>query len=141
MINTLRKCIFVAAILQCPFIHASSWYDYDYECEIQSYYYLTENGQVLEHTQSAAMKGDKFRVDRKTGVIDGSITNTGINTRPSIILEGNAASPFVVTTIDAKGRYVYQLNIVNWSKGELKPFVFYRGSDMMSGLCKLSAAN
>lgn len=132
----IRRCVFFFGMISSTLAGATD--NNYYRCEIRSYYHLSENGEILEHQHSAAMRGNTFSVDRASGVIDGSTTNIGLNTRPKVILSGDDNYPYVATTIDQQGRYVYQLNVANWSEGESKPFVFYRGSDMMSGLCTLS---
>lgn len=106
-----------------------------YDCVVQSYYHLTEDGKVVEHEFAKSMKGNEFTVNKENGFIDGSTTNRGINTFPKVLLEGDGKQPFVAVTVDAKGRYVYQLHIANWNETLQKPFIFYRGSDMMSGVC------
>ncbi len=135
--SKIRKLAFVqalAALLICSKVHAIE----NFNCTVQSYYHLKKNGEVAEHKFAKDMKGNKFFVYRNTGIIDGSTTNTGINTLPKVLLEGKGKQPFVAVTIDAKGRYVYQLHIAGWAKGSQKPFIFYRGDDMMSGICTVT---
>lgn len=124
-------CVSIALITLCSNVHSADFFI----CEGKASYYLNEQGKMEEYRHSPYPEGEIFVLQAETGVIEGSFNNTGVSTRPKVILDGKRKNqPFTAVTVDAKERYVYQLYIMSSDKKD-RSFALYRGYDLVSGLC------
>lgn len=95
---------------------------------------------AIRNAQEKAHIGRHFSVDRKTGVMTGSLMNA-YAVEPQVIDEGSAESAFrVVTAIRSDegagfGSAVYALNINEQENAAQKPFVFLENDKVYLGQC------
>jgi len=108
-----------------------------YQCEVMSDAYIKGDGS-LEISQDNPRVGQKFTVMKKTGEVFGDVMDALKN--PKVITPGGEKNSYKVLwiqkTASKSGAFVDYLNIDEFIKGEKKPFGFFSGSLLLSGLCE-----
>jgi hypothetical protein len=127
----LLAVIVLAAPLQ---VHADTNI---YQCEVMSDAYIKGDGS-LEILQDNSRIGQKFTVMKKAGEVFGDVMDALKN--PKVISSGGEKNSYKVLwiqkTVSKTGAFVDYLNIDEFVKGEKKPFGFFSGSLLLTGLCE-----
>ena len=108
-----------------------------YQCEVMSDAYIKGDGS-LEILQDNSRIGQKFTVMKKTGEVFGDVMDALKN--PKVISFGGEKNSYKVLwiqkAVSKTGAFVDYLNIDEFVKGEKKPFGFFSGSLLLTGLCE-----
>ena len=109
-----------------------------YQCQVMSDAYIRESG-TLDVQRDSPRVGQKFVVTKKTGEVIGDIMDPLKN--PKVVSLGGEKNSYKVVweqkSQDKKSAFVDYLNIDEFVKGKSKPFGFFSGSLLMTGLCEL----
>ena len=112
--------------------------DKTYRCEVLSDAYIRESG-VLDVQKDSPRVGQKFVVTKSTGEVIGDIMDPLKN--PKVVSLGSEKNSYKVIweqkSAGKKSTFVDYLNIDEFAKGKSKPFGFFSGSLLMTGLCEL----
>ena len=127
--------LIIATILACDNIFAG---DLSYECEIRSQNTISDDG-VFE--LGSVYKGNKFHVDRSTGVVLGGDVGNSLYPTKNILDPGNDQMSYKLIWIsdgiygaDRHHNTVY-LVIEEYAKQMLKPFILIINATVLTGLC------
>ena len=108
-----------------------------YRCEVLSDAYIKNNGELLI-TQDSPRVGQEFAVVKKTGEVIGDVMDSLRN--PKVIASGSASNAYKVIWIQKaaskNGAFVDYLSIDVFVKDSKKPFGFFSGGLLMSGVCE-----
>ena len=108
-----------------------------YQCQVMSDTYIKVDGS-LDVLQDSSRIGQKFTVMKKTGDVIGEVMDSLKN--PKVLSSGSDKNSYKVLweqKSSGKSRaYVDYLNIDEFVKGEKKPFGFFSGSLLLTGLCE-----
>ena len=108
-----------------------------YRCEVLSDAYIKSNGE-LSLVQDSPRVGQDFAVIKKTGEVVGDVMDTLKN--PKVIASGSKSNSYKVVWIQKSegknGAFVDYLNIDLFVKEAKKPFGFFSGGLLMTGLCE-----
>jgi len=108
-----------------------------YQCQITSDATIGDDGNIAIHPKSLNL-GKKFAVDRKTGVVIGDVFFTF--GEPKVFAVGSKDNAFKVIWIKnaggSNGMFIDYLSIEEFAKGDKKPFAYFTGSQITSGLCE-----
>ncbi len=108
-----------------------------YRCEVLSDAYIKTNGE-LAVVQDSPRVGLEFVVIKKTGEVVGDVMDTLKN--PKVLASGSASNSYkVIWTQKAEGKngfFVEYLSIEEFVKGSKKPFGFFSGGLLMTGVCE-----
>lgn len=132
---TMRTLIIGALFL----VTASQALAQDYKCVIEKYMQPGLPQDKQEYWERL-FKGKEFTVDRRTGIMAGTIKNS-YTTRPQIIDPGSKDNSFkVVTTLRREqgvgiGSNVFTLVINEFESTPKKPFVFLENISIYIGTC------
>ena len=134
----MNKCSivlsFIGAALISPGIFAAEKF---YRCEVLSDAYIKTNGE-LAVVQDSPRVGLEFVVIKKTGEVVGDVMDTLKN--PKVLASGSASNSYkVIWTQKAEGKngfFVEYLSIEEFVKGSKKPFGFFSGGLLMTGVCE-----
>ena len=114
--------------------------DPNYRCTITQRVTAAAESPAIQKAQDKAHIGRQFSVDRKTGVMTGSLMNA-YAVEPQVIDSGSAEGAYkVVTTIRQDegagfGSAIYALTINEQEETEQKPFVFLENDKVYLGRC------
>lgn len=108
-----------------------------YQCQVMSDAYIKADGS-LDVLRDSPRVGEKFTVIKGTGEVIGDVMDALNNPKvfPSI---GGKNSYKVIWEQKAEGSggaFVDYLNIDEFVKGKKKPFGFFSGSLLLTGLCE-----
>ena len=108
-----------------------------YQCQVMSDAYIKADGS-LDVLRDSPRAGEKFTVIKGTGEVIGDVMDALNNPKvfPSI---GGKNSYKVIWEQKAEGSggaFVDYLNIDEFVKGKKKPFGFFSGSLLLTGLCE-----
>ena len=108
-----------------------------YRCEVLSDAYIKSNGE-LSLVQDSPRVGQDFAVIKKTGEVVGDVMDTLKN--PKVIASGSKSNSYKVVWIQKSegknGAFVDYLNIDLFVKEAKKPFGFFSGGLLMTGVCE-----
>ena len=109
-----------------------------YQCQVMSDAYIRESG-VLDVQKDSPRVGQKFVVTKSTGEVIGDIMDPLKN--PKVVSLGSEKNSYKVIweqkSAGKKSTFVDYLNIDEFVNGKSKPFGFFSGSLLMTGLCEL----
>jgi len=108
-----------------------------YRCEVFSDAYIKSNGE-LSLVQDSPRVGQEFAVIKKTGEVVGDVMDTLKN--PKVIASGSKSNSYKVVWIQKSegknGAFVDYLSIEEFGNGSKKPFGFFSGGLLMTGVCE-----
>ena len=108
-----------------------------YRCEVLSDAYIKSNGE-LSIVQDSPRVGQDFAVIKKTGEVVGDVMDTLKN--PKVIASGSKSNSYKVVWMQKSegknGAFVDYLSIDLFVKEAKKPFGFFSGGLLMTGVCE-----
>ena len=108
-----------------------------YRCEVFSDAHIKNNGE-LAIVKDSPRVGLEFTVIRKTGEVIGDVMDALI--KPKVIASGSESNSYKIIWIQKSagknGAFVDYLNIEEFAKGSKKPFGFFSGGLLLSGICE-----
>ena len=108
-----------------------------YRCEILSDAYIKGNGE-LDIVKDSPRVGQEFAVVKKTGEVVGDVMDS--LGKPKVIASGSNGNAYkVIWTQTAEGKdgtFVDYLSIEEFAKDGKKPFGFFSGALLMTGVCE-----
>ena len=108
-----------------------------YRCEILSDAYIKSNGE-LDIVKDSPRVGQEFAVVKKTGEVIGDVMDS--LGKPKVIASGSNSNTYkVIWTQTAEGKdgaFVDYLSIEEFAKDSKKPFGFFSGALLMTGVCQ-----
>ncbi len=113
----------------------------DYKCEIERVSVVEGNDSNTYKMFAESFIGQEFTVDRKTGLMVGSLKNSYV-TSPQVIDIGSSENSYkVVSTMRVDqgagaGSNIYALNVDEFIEGPKKPFVFLQNNKVFFGTCE-----
>ena len=129
----LRIC-FISAFFISPVAFAA---ENVYRCEVLSDAHIKSNGELVI-VQDSPRVGQEFAVIRKTGEVVGDVMDA--LRKPKIIASGSASDAYKVIWVQKsaskKGAFVDYLSIDVFAKESKKPFGFFSGGLLMTGVCE-----
>jgi len=132
--NYLLTLLSMAAIVAPLSAYADPHY---YQCQVMSDAYIKGNG-TLEVLPNSPRIGEKFTVIKGTGVIIGDVMDVLNN--PKVLASGDEKNSYKVIweqkAAGKSGAFVDYLSIDEFVKGKPKPFGFFSGSLLLTGLCE-----
>jgi hypothetical protein len=130
---TFRLCIISSFFISSALFAAENVY----RCEVLSDAYVKNNGE-LAITQDSPRVGQVFAVVKKTGEVIGDVMDSLKN--PRVISLGSASNAYKVIWVqksaDKNGAFVDYLSIDVSTKESKKPFGFFSGALLMTGICE-----
>ncbi len=126
--------LFVCSILLS---HGAFAAEKTYRCEVLSDAYIKSNGE-LSLIQDSSRVGQEFAVVKKTGEVIGDVMDSLRN--PKIMASGSNSNSYKVIWVQKSagknGAFVDYLNIDEFASGSKKPFGFFSGGLLMTGVCE-----
>ncbi|QWE08173.1 hypothetical protein [Polynucleobacter ibericus] len=108
-----------------------------YVCEVVSDSYVKADG-TLDLIKESSRIGQKFTVVKKTGEVIGDIMDSLRN--PKVAALGSEKNAYKVIWVQKaaskNGAFVDYLSIDEFANGKMKPFGFFSGSQLLTGLCE-----
>jgi len=108
-----------------------------YRCEVLADAYIKTNGE-LELVKDSPRVGQEFAVLKKTGEVVGDVMDTLRN--PKVIASGSKSNSYKVIWVQKSegknGAFVDYLNIEEFGNSSKKPFGFFSGGLLMTGVCE-----
>ena len=108
-----------------------------YQCQVMSDAFIKANGS-LDVLQDSPRIGQKFTVMKKTGDVIGDVMDPLKN--PKVLSAGGEKNSYKVLWVQKaagkSGVFVDYLSIDEFAKGSMKPFGFFSGSMLLSGVCE-----
>jgi len=108
-----------------------------YRCEVLSDAYIKSNGE-LSLVQDSPRVGQEFAVVKRTGEVIGDVMDSLKN--PKVIASGSKGNSYKVVWIQKSegknGAFVDYLSIEEFPSGGKKPFGFFSGGLLMTGVCE-----
>ena len=108
-----------------------------YRCEVLSDAYIKNNGELVV-AQDSPRLGQEFAVVKKTGEVIGDVMDSLKN--PKVVASGSAGNSYKVIWVQKSkgknGAFVDYLNIDEYVSGNQKPFGFFSGGLLMTGVCE-----
>lgn len=132
------KNILIIGFLTLPLICLAD--DFSYECEINGEYIFGEKGNLI--SDEKIYSGQKFNVDRKSGVVLGGGVGNSSYPAKEVLDPGGKEQSYKLIWISKDvvgtggGKNVVYLSVEEFAEGLEKPFVLVAGSRTLSGLCK-----
>ena len=108
----------------------------DYRCTVTGAFQVDTNGQqqtnILKHSV-----GSQFTVERKSGIMAGSLKNMYV-TKPVVIDYGSKENSYkVINTMKSeRTSNIYSLTVEEFIEGPRKPFIFLNNADVYYGTCE-----
>jgi len=128
---------FLTLVLSLLISHSVLANEKTYRCEVLSDAYIKNNGELLI-TQDSPRVGQEFAVVKKTGEVIGDVMDSLRN--PKVIASGSASNAYKVIWVQKSasknGAFVDYLSIDVFVKDSKKPFGFFSGGLLMSGVCE-----
>lgn len=113
----------------------------DYKCKIERVSFAEGDDSDTYKMFAKAFIGEEFTVDRKTGLMVGSLKNSYV-TSPQVIDIGSSENSYkVVSTMRViegagAGSNIYALNVEEFVEGPTKPFIFLQNNKVFFGSCE-----
>ena len=134
----MKKCssflILISSVLISQVVFAA---DKIYRCQVLSDAYIQSDGEI-SLVQDSPRLNQEFTIIKKTGQVYGGVMDALNN--PKIITSGNAGNSYKVIWVqksaNKNGVYVDYLSIEGSAKEGKKPFGFFSGSLVMTGVCE-----
>jgi hypothetical protein len=108
-----------------------------YRCEVLSDAYIKSNGE-LDIVKDSPRIGQEFAVIKKTGEVIGDVMDSLKN--PRVLASGSKGNSYKVIWVQKSagknGAFVDYLSIEEFASGGKKPFGFFSGSLLMTGVCE-----
>jgi len=108
-----------------------------YRCEVLSDAYIKSNGE-LSLVQDSPRVGQEFAVVKKTGEVIGDVMDSLKN--PKVLASGSNGNSYKVIWVQKSavknGAFVDYLSIEEFASGSKKPFGFFSGGLLMTGVCE-----
>jgi hypothetical protein len=108
-----------------------------YRCEVLSDAYVNSNGE-LDIVKDSPRVGQEFAVVKKTGEVVGDVMDS--LGKPKIVASGSKGNAYkVIWTQKSAGKngvFVDYLSIEEFPKDGKKPFGFFSGALLMTGVCQ-----
>jgi hypothetical protein len=108
-----------------------------YRCEVLSDAYIKSNGE-LSLVQDSPRVGQEFAVVKRTGEVIGDVMDSLKN--PKVLASGSKGNSYKVVWIQKSegknGAFVDYLSIEEFASGSKKPFGFFSGGLLMTGVCE-----
>lgn len=108
-----------------------------YQCQVISDAYIKSSG-ALDVLRDSPRVGAKFTVIKGTGEVIGDVMDALNN--PKVLASGNGKGSYKVlweqNAAGNNGVFVDYLNIDEFVKGKKKPFGFFSGGLLLTGLCE-----
>lgn len=129
------KMLGVAAVLSMSVTTTTAGAASDYRCTIE------RTVAAKESPLNKLYIGKQFTVERRTGLMAGSLKNAYF-TNPQVIDYGSTENSYkVVTTMRTDqgagaGSSIYALTINEYEQGIKKPFIFMQGDEAFLGWCE-----
>jgi hypothetical protein len=128
---------YLLLVLSLLISHSALANEKTYRCEVLSDAYIKSNGE-LSLVQDSPRVGQDFAVIKKTGEVVGDVMDTLKN--PKVIASGSKSNSYKVVWIQKSegknGAFVDYLNIDLFVKEAKKPFGFFSGGLLMTGVCE-----
>lgn len=108
-----------------------------YRCEVLSDAYIKSTGE-LSLVQDSPRVGQEFAVVKRTGEVIGDVMDSLKN--PKVLASGSKGNSYKVIWVQKSagknGAFVDYLSIEEFASGSKKPFGFFSGGLLMSGVCE-----
>jgi hypothetical protein len=108
-----------------------------YRCEVLSDAYIKSNGE-LDIVKDSPRIGQEFAVIKKTGEVVGDVMDS--LGKPKVIASGSKSNSYKVVWIQnsegKNGAFVDYLSIQEYVSGSKKPFGFFSGGLLLTGVCE-----
>jgi hypothetical protein len=128
---TLLSLVAIASPLQA---YADPHY---YQCQVMGDAYIQSSGS-LEVLHDSSRIDAKFTVIKSTGVVIGDVMD--VLNGPKVIALGDEKNSYKVIweqkAAGKNGAFVDYLNVDEFVKGKKKPFGFFSGGLLLTGICK-----
>jgi len=128
---------YLLLVLSLLISHSALANEKTYRCEVLSDAYIKSNGE-LSLVQDSPRVGQDFAVIKKTGEVVGDVMDTLKN--PKVIASGSKSNSYKVVWIQKSegknGAFVDYLSIDLFVKEAKKPFGFFSGGLLMTGVCE-----
>ena len=133
--NKLSLFLFlICSVVISPGVFAEEKF---YRCEVLSDAYIKSNGELVL-VQDSPRVGLEFVVIKKTGQVVGDVMDTLKN--PKVIASGGNSNSYKVISMQKSegenGVFVEYLSIDEYVKDAKKPFGFFSGALLMTGVCE-----
>ena len=106
-----------------------------YKCTVKQTAGLRDNGEMSETNFSKLYLGKEFVVDKRTGLMNGGLSNHNAYGQPKVIDYGSSQQSFKVITIFNPMTAVDYLYVEEFKANSEKPFIFITCQDIFSGIC------
>ncbi len=137
MSNRMKKSICLILIFSLySLVTSAEVLAINYKCKIDKVFEST----IKENVILESYVGKEFTVDRKTGIMVGSLKNSYI-TKPQVIDFGSNQNSYkVIASLKASegvgaGSNIYALTIDEFESNNNKPFVFLQNNQVFFGSC------
>ena len=128
---------FLPLVCLVLFSHGTFAAEKTYRCEVLSDAYIKSNGE-LSLIQDSSRVGQAFAVVKKTGEVIGDVMDSLRN--PKIMASGSNSNSYKVIWVQKSagknGAFVDYLSIDEFASGSKKPFGFFSGGLLMTGVCE-----
>lgn len=132
-----KSLIIIVLALLALESHSVSAAEKVYRCEVLSDAYIKSNGE-LNVVQDSPRVGQEFAVVKKTGEVIGDVMDSLKN--PKVLASGSASNSYKVIWMQKSagknGVFLDYLNIDVSNAASKKPFGFFSGGLLMSGVCE-----
>ena len=126
--------IFMCAVMMPHSVFAM---EKTYQCEVLSDAYIKGNGE-LAVVQDSSRVGQEFAVIKKTGEVIGDVMDALQN--PKVLASGSSDNSYKVIWVQKSagksGAFVDYLSIEEFASGSKKPFGFFSGGLLLTGVCE-----
>ncbi|MBU3577766.1 hypothetical protein [Polynucleobacter sp. UK-Kesae-W10] len=126
--------VFFCAVLSSPNVFAV---DKTYRCQVLSDAYIQNNGELALVRDSSRID-QEFAVVKKTGEVIGDVMDSLKN--PKVVAYGSDSNSYKVTwmqkSVGKNGVFLDYLNIEESAYGSQKPFGFFSGRLLLTGVCE-----
>jgi hypothetical protein len=133
--NKLLSCLILISVSLIS--HGAFASEKTYRCEVLSDAYIKSNGE-LAVLQDSPRIGQEFAVIKRTGEVIGGVIDALKN--PKIIASGSSNNAYKVIWVQKSagknGAFVDYLCIEEFASGSKKPFGFFSGGLLMTGVCQ-----
>lgn len=132
--NKLSRLFLFVFVFYSPFSFSG---ENSYQCIVLNDAFVEGDGKISIKPKSLNI-GKKFAIDRKTGVLIGDVFFTF--GEPKVIARGSKDNSFKVIWMKESGgkdgMFLDYLSIDEYISGTKKPFSYFTGSQLSTGLCE-----
>ena len=134
----MTKCLqFFTLVFSLWISHSVLANEKTYRCEVLSDAYIKSTGE-LDIVKDSPRVGQEFAVVKKTGEVIGDVMDSLKN--PKVLASGSNGNSYKVIWVQQSagknGAFVDYLSIDVFAKGSRKPFGFFSGGLLMTGVCE-----